>query len=206
MYCNKYFRAFICETGRQFELTVYLLFYILDPSSKMEGVIRVSVLCLQAMSESPEYAQSLNKPFDGHDNLPTFMQIKNFHGTYADYLMTVRRVELLSYLHLTNMIQRLLSLLKPDQNGRINTMSASIVGIIVNISPYVVGLGRVTSTKLVQMLDYLSRHCALAITEVNAMVASNLARAINTIIEEHGSGHSMFLSLLVDCFLCFVLH
>lgn len=89
MYCNKYFRAFVCETGRQFELTVFLLFYILDPNSSMDGVVRVSVLCLQVMSESPVYAQSLNKSFEGHDNLPPFMQIKNFHGTYADYLVTV---------------------------------------------------------------------------------------------------------------------
>lgn len=89
MYCNKYFRAFVCETGRQFELTVFLLFYVLDPNSSMEGVVRVSVLCLQVMSESPVYARSLNKPFDGHDNLPAFMQIKNFHGSYADYLLTV---------------------------------------------------------------------------------------------------------------------
>lgn len=70
-------------------MTVFLLFYVLDPNSSMEGVVRVSVLCLQAMSESPEYARSLNKAFDGHDNLPPFMQIKNFHGSYADYLLTV---------------------------------------------------------------------------------------------------------------------
>lgn len=89
MYCNKYFRAFVCETGRQFELTVFLLFYVLDPNSAMEGVVRVSLLCLQVMSESPEYSRSLNKSFDGHDNLPPFMQIKNFHGSYADYLLTV---------------------------------------------------------------------------------------------------------------------
>lgn len=89
LYSNKYFRAFVCETGRHFELTVFLLFYILDPNLKMEGVVRVSVLCLQAMSEVPDFAQSLNKSFDGHDNLPPFMQIRNFHGSYADYLITV---------------------------------------------------------------------------------------------------------------------
>lgn len=90
LYSNKYFRAFICETGRHFELTVFLLFYILDPNLKMEGVVRVSVLCIQAMSEVPEFALSLNKSFEGHDNLPPFMQIRNFHGSYSDYLITVR--------------------------------------------------------------------------------------------------------------------
>lgn len=89
LYSNKYFRAFICETGRQFELTVFLLFYILDPNKNVEGVKRVSLLCVQTMSENPEYAISLNKQFEGHDNLPSFMQIKNFHGSYADYLFTV---------------------------------------------------------------------------------------------------------------------
>lgn len=89
LYSNKYFRAFICETGRQFELTVFLLFYILDPNKNVEGVKRVSLLCVQTMSENPECAISLNKQFEGHDNLPSFMQIKNFHGSYADYLFTV---------------------------------------------------------------------------------------------------------------------
>jgi len=100
LYSNKYFRAFICETGRQFELTVFLLFYILDPNKNVEGVKRVSLLCVQTMSENPEYAISLNKQFEGHDNLPSFMQIKNFHGSYADYLFTVSHLahtQLLSY-------------------------------------------------------------------------------------------------------------
>ncbi|KAL1302930.1 hypothetical protein AAFC00_003251 [Neodothiora populina] len=172
MYCNKYFRAFVCETGRQFELTVFLLFYILDPNSSMEGVVRVSVLCLQVMSESPAYASSLNKPFEGHDNLPTFMQIKNFHGSYADYLLTW-----------------LCTILKPDHHGRINAMSASIVGIIVNISPYVVELGRATSLKMMQVLDLVSRDRTLVTTELNTVITSNLVRAINTFVEEHKAGH-----------------
>jgi hypothetical protein len=31
----------------------------------------------------------LNKPFEGQETLPTSIRVPNFHGTYADYLITV---------------------------------------------------------------------------------------------------------------------
>ncbi|KAI5241718.1 hypothetical protein E4T43_05249 [Aureobasidium subglaciale] len=171
LYSNKYFRAFICETGRQFELTVFLLFYILDPNKNVEGVQRVSLLCVQTMSENPEYAISLNKQFDGHDNLPSFMQIKNFHGSYADYLFTW-----------------LLTLLKPKKNGQLDAMAAALVGIIVNVSPYIFNLGRATSLKLIQLVDLYTRNSLSTSVEVNAMVLTHMVRAVNSMLEEHKPG------------------
>lgn len=73
-------------------------------------------------------------------------------------------------------------------------MSSSLVGIVVNISPYVVGLGRATSMKMMQVLDYVSRDRSLVTTEINAMITSNLVRAIDTLVEEHRSGHGSFSS------------
>jgi len=171
LYSNKYFRAFICETGRQFELTVFLLFYILDPNKNVEGVKRVSLLCVQTMSENPEYAISLNKQFEGHDNLPSFMQIKNFHGSYADYLFTW-----------------LLTLLRPKKNGHLDAMAAALVGIIVNVSPYISNLGRATSLKLIQLVDLYTRNSLSTSVEINAMVLTHMVRAVNSMLEEHKPG------------------
>ncbi|KAG9864062.1 hypothetical protein KCU63_g5085, partial [Aureobasidium melanogenum] len=171
LYSNKYFRAFICETGRQFELTVFLLFYILDPNKNVEGVKRVSLLCVQTMSENPEYAISLNKQFEGHDNLPSFMQIKNFHGSYADYLFTW-----------------LLTLLRPNKNGHLDAMAAALVGIIVNVSPYISHLGRATSLKLIQLVDLYTRNSLSTSVEMNAMVLTHMVRAVNSMLEEHKPG------------------
>lgn len=191
LYSNKYFRAFICETGRQFELTVFLLFYILDPNKNSEGVKRVSLLCVQTMSENPEYAISLNKQFEGHDNLPSFMQIKNFHGSYADYLFTVSR----GFIHeaatlsiRTDILQWLLTLLKPKKNGQLDTMAAALVGIIVNVSPYIYNLGRATSLKLIQLVDLYTRNSLSTSVEVNAMVLTHMVRAVNSMLEEHKPG------------------
>lgn len=72
-----------------------------------------------------------------------------------------------------------------------NAMSASLVGVIVNVSPYVVKLGRATSLKLAQVLDYVSRDPTLAATETNAMVMSNLVQAIDTLVSEHKVRHGM---------------
>ncbi|KAG9756955.1 hypothetical protein KCU73_g4655, partial [Aureobasidium melanogenum] len=171
LYSNKYFRAFICETGRQFELTVFLLFYILDPNKNVEGVKRVSLLCVQTMSENPEYAISLNKQFEGHDNLPSFMQIKNFHGSYADYLFTW-----------------LLTLLRPNKNGHLDAMAAALVGIIVNVSPYISHLGRATSLKLIQLVDLYTRNSLSTSVEMNAMVLTHMVRAVNSMLEEYKPG------------------
>lgn len=68
-------------------------------------------------------------------------------------------------------------------------MSASLVGVIVNLSPYVIKLGRATSLKMTQVLDYVSRDPVLAATETNAMVTSNLVQAIDTLVAEHKVGH-----------------
>jgi len=79
-------------------------------------------------------------------------------------------------------------------------MSTSIVGIVVNLSPYVFGLARVTSMKLMQALDHVSRAPSVVTAELDAMITTNLVRAINTLVEEHKPDHGR--SPLWARFLC----
>ncbi len=89
--CNKRFRSFIIDTDRSHDFVILVLFYALenkaDPSK--QGLIRMCVFVLQTMSVEPNFGKSLNKRFEGQDTLPTSIRIPNFHGTYADYLITV---------------------------------------------------------------------------------------------------------------------
>jgi hypothetical protein len=91
--CNKRFRSFIIDTDRSHDFVILVLFYALenknDPSK--QGLIRMCVFVLQTMSVESNFGKSLNKRFENQDTLPTSIRIPNFHGTYADYLITVSR-------------------------------------------------------------------------------------------------------------------
>lgn len=87
---NKRYRTYVIDTNRALDLMILLIYYATE--SKTEGVVRVSVFCLLALSQEPGFGASLNRPFDSHDSLPAAIQIKNFHGTYADYLIMVSSV------------------------------------------------------------------------------------------------------------------
>jgi hypothetical protein len=91
--CNKRFRSFIIDTDRAHDFTILVLFYALDQKndSTKQGLIRMCVFILQTMSVESNFGKSLNKRFEGQESLPLSIRIANFHGTYADYLITVRR-------------------------------------------------------------------------------------------------------------------
>ena len=38
---------------------------------------------------SKDFGKSLNQRFEGQETLPSSIRIQNFHGTYADYVITV---------------------------------------------------------------------------------------------------------------------
>ncbi|MBE7180997.1 MAG: hypothetical protein INR71_07275, partial [Terriglobus roseus] len=101
--CNRRFRSFIIDTERAHDFVVLILFYALthrnDPAK--HGVIRMCVFVLQTMSVEPNFGASLNKPFEGQDTLPTSIRIPNFHGSYADYLITVSRAHSVTQQWLT---------------------------------------------------------------------------------------------------------
>src|ERR1700753_1205529 len=89
--CNKRFRSFIIDTERAHDFVILILFYALnqrtDPSK--QGIIRMCIFVLQTMSVEPNFGKSLNKTFEGQESLPTSIRIPNFHGSYADFLISV---------------------------------------------------------------------------------------------------------------------
>ena len=102
--CNKRFRSFIIDTDRAHDFTVLVLFYAMDQRNDptKQGLIRMCIFVLQTMSVEPNFGKSLNKTFEGQESLPASIRVPNFHGTYADYLITVSNTAVLIlglYLH-----------------------------------------------------------------------------------------------------------
>jgi hypothetical protein len=91
--CNKRFRSFIIDTDRAHDFVVLVLYYAIDQRNDLtkQGLVRMCIFVLQTMSAEPNFGKTLNKAFEGQDSLPASIRIPNFHGTYADYLITVRR-------------------------------------------------------------------------------------------------------------------
>ena len=87
LYTNRKFLHYIIESGRALDLLVLLIYYAKE--SQMEGIGRVCVFCMQTMSAELSFGQMLNRPFEAHNALPQSIQIKNFHGKYSDYFISV---------------------------------------------------------------------------------------------------------------------
>lgn len=89
--CNKRFRSFIIDTDRAHDFVVLVLYYAIDQRNDptKQGLVRMCVFVLQTLSVEPQFGKSLNKTFEGQESLPPSIRIPNFHGTYADYLITV---------------------------------------------------------------------------------------------------------------------
>jgi hypothetical protein len=89
--CNKRFKSFIIDTDRSHDFVILVLFYAMenrnDPSKN--GLVRMCIFVLQTMSVESNFGKSLNRRFESQETLPTSIRIPNFHGTYADYLITV---------------------------------------------------------------------------------------------------------------------
>lgn len=94
--CNKRFRSFIIDTDRAHDFVVLVLYYAIDQRNDptKQGLVRMCIFVLQTLSVEPQFGKSLNKTFEGQESLPASIRIPNFHGTYADYLITVRTLAL----------------------------------------------------------------------------------------------------------------
>jgi len=90
--CNKRFRSFIIDTERSHDMVVLVLFYAIDQRNDptKQGLVRMCIFILQTLSVEPQFGKSLNKTFEQQETLPPSIRIPNFHGTYADFLITVR--------------------------------------------------------------------------------------------------------------------
>lgn len=91
---NKRFRSFIVDTDRAHDFVVLLLYYAMDNKNDptKQGMVRMCIFILQTLSVEPNFGKKLNKAFEGQDSLPASIKIANFHGSYADYLITVREI------------------------------------------------------------------------------------------------------------------
>lgn len=91
--CNKKFRRYLCDTKIAMDYFVILLFYVMDgirdlTNTKL-GIVRMGVCILQTLSTDAAFAEHLNAPFPYVEALPEIMRIKSFHGSYADFLISV---------------------------------------------------------------------------------------------------------------------
>ncbi|TKX26865.1 hypothetical protein C1H76_1021 [Elsinoe australis] len=169
LFTNRKYLHYVVESGRALDLMVLLVFYAKE--SHMDGVGRVCIFCLQTLSAEAHFGELLNRSFEAHDTLPLSIQIKNFHGKYSDYFIT----SMLSLLETT----------PPEAQF----WSTSITSIITNVAPHVVGLGRATSSKLMQTFARLAKPSVVLASESNITTLSNLLYAMNSVIEHHDIGH-----------------
>ncbi|KAF2403075.1 hypothetical protein EJ06DRAFT_573387 [Trichodelitschia bisporula] len=169
--CNKRFRSFIIDTDRAHDFIILVLFYALDQKndSSKQSLIRMCVFILQTLSVEPNFGRSLNKRFEGQETLPPSIRIPNFHGTYADYLISS--------------IYTLLTVGK----GRLEAVYTALLAIINNIAPYVENLGRSTSSRLLQLFASMSSPSFLLANETNHLLLQSLLEALNAIIEHQYS-------------------
>ncbi|KAF2153199.1 hypothetical protein K461DRAFT_293477 [Myriangium duriaei CBS 260.36] len=169
LFTNRKYLHYVIDSGRALDLMVLLIFYAKE--SHMEGVGRVCIFCLQTLSAEPHFGELLNRPFEAHDTLPMSIQVKNFHGKYADYFIT-----------------SMLSLVEYNP-AEANFWLVNLTAIVRNVSAHVVGLARATSSKLVQTFARLAKPSVLLANEGNIVPLTHLLEAINSIIELHGPGH-----------------
>jgi len=67
--------------------------------------------------------------------------------------------------------------------------SNSLMAILNNVAPQVIGLARATSSKLVSTFARMAKPSYFLANETNLVLLSSLMEAINSIVENHGEGH-----------------
>ncbi|KAF2497069.1 hypothetical protein BU16DRAFT_538188 [Lophium mytilinum] len=179
--CNKRFRSFIIDTDRAHDFVVLVLFYAIDQRNdpSKQGLIRMCVFVLQTLSVEPNFGRSLNKPFEGQETLPASIRVPNFHGTYADYLITS--------------IYTLLTTSK----GKLDAIYPALLAIINNIAAYIEDMGRATSSKLLQLFASMSSPSFLFANEGNHLLLQSLLEALNAIVEhQYAKNANLIYSIL----------
>ena len=89
--CNRRFRSFVIDTDKGHEFMIVVLFYAMeyknDPSK--QGVVRMCMFVLQTLTTEPTLGKRLNRRFEEQETLPPNIRLKDFTGTYADFLIIV---------------------------------------------------------------------------------------------------------------------
>lgn len=180
--CNKRFRSFIIDTDRAHDFVVLVLYYAIDQRNDptKQGLVRMCVFVLQTLSVEPNFGKSLNKTFEGQETLPASIRIPNFHGTYADYVITVRQIY--THKNVANVIQSIYTLLTTGK-GRLDAVYPALLAILNNIAAYVQNIGRATSSKLLQLFASMSSPSFLFANENNHTLLQSLLEVLNAMVE-----------------------
>lgn len=178
--CNKRFRSFIIDTDRAHDLIVLVLYYAMEAKDDpaRQGIVRMCVFILQTLSVEPTFGRRLNKPFMGQDSLPSTIRIPNFHGTYADYLITS--------------IHAILTTTK----GRLESIYPALLAIINNIAPYVQDLQRATCTKLLDLFISFSSPVFLLANDSNHTLLLSLLEAMCAILDHQYDANRRFVDIV----------
>jgi len=179
--CNKRFRSFIIDTDRAHDFVVLVLYYAIDQRNDLskQGLVRMCIFVLQTLSVEPQFGKSLNKTFEGQESLPASIRIPNFHGTYADYVITS--------------IYTLLTTGK----GRLDAIYPALLAILNNIAAYVQNIGRASSSKLLQLFASMSSPSFLFANENNHTLLQSLLEALNAMIEHQYPHNSNLVYAIV---------
>ncbi|EMC94101.1 hypothetical protein BAUCODRAFT_74343 [Baudoinia panamericana UAMH 10762] len=178
---NKRFRAFIIETDRAHDFVVLVLFYAMGAKDQptKQSIVRMCVLILQTMSVEPTFGSHLNKPFVGQESLPAQLRITNFHGTYADFLITSVHT------------------LMTTTQGRLESIYPALLAIINNVAPYALEIQRATSSKLLDLFASLSSPTFLLEKEGNHHLLEQMLQIINAVLEHQLAANRRFVEVLV---------
>src|SRR3954447_17938515 len=68
-------------------LTTFAIFFYFYKAQL--GLVRMCAFILQTLSGDRDFGVKLNKAFENHGSLPGNVRIHAFHGTYADYMISV---------------------------------------------------------------------------------------------------------------------
>ena len=159
------------NTDRAHDFVVLTIFYAIDQrhDPSKHGLVRMCIFVLQSLSTEPNFGKSLNKLFENHDSLPASIREPNFHGTYADFLI--------SSVH--NLIT--------SAKGKLDTTYPALIAILSNIAAYLQGLSRTSCTKLIQLFNMFSAPNKLFSNESYFLLLDSLLEVFNAIIEHQRS-------------------
>ena len=178
--CNKRFRSFIIDTDRAHDFIVLVLYYAMDAKDDpaRQGIVRMCVFILQTLSVEPTFGRRLNKPFVGQDSLPSTLRIPNFHGTYADYLITSLHTMLTT------------------TKGRLESIYPALLAIVNNIAPYVQDLQRATCTKLLDLFISFSSPAFLLANDSNHTLLLSLLEAMSAVLDHQHDANRRFVDIV----------
>ncbi|KAK9462212.1 high-temperature-induced dauer-formation protein-domain-containing protein [Lipomyces oligophaga] len=180
---NVRFRNYIISSDRVHDFVVLFLFYAYTYriDSGRTGLVRLCIYVLQTISADPVFSVRLNKSFEAHDSLPSFMRISGWsrYSSYADYLLLS-----IYSLMLAN-------------NDKLSPLYPSLLDIQTNMSPHISNIGRLTCGRMMQLYNVLSAPSFLIANESNHGLVDKMLTAMTDMIvtNNHQSNANLLYSI-----------